>query len=140
MRTFMTPISHRRFGVGATIAECRQFIEQSRTDARHGRLNLPSGRKLPLRFQKAADDYLDRLRQSGGRNIAIKARQLRMHLVPFFGDDRLDQISSFTVARYTKARRGAGAAPDAAIDALAGVTPKLHQPARRPLAIKSVKR
>jgi integrase len=102
---------HRRFGVGATIAEAQQFIEQSRTDARHGRLNLPSGRKLALRFDRAADDYLARLRQSGGRNIPIKARQLRMHLVPFFADDRLDQISAFGVERYKKARREGAAAP-----------------------------
>ncbi|HEY1301058.1 MAG TPA: site-specific integrase [Stellaceae bacterium] len=101
---------HRRFGVGASLAEARQFIEQSRTDARRGRLNLPSGRKLALRFEKAAGDYLDRLRQAGGKNIPIKARQLRMHLVPFFADDRLDQISAFALERYKKARRAAGAA------------------------------
>ena len=90
---------HRRFGVGATLTEAQQFIEQAGTEARHGRINLPSGRKLRLHFEKAAADYLDRMRQAGGKNLRIKARQLRMYLVPRFAADRLDQISAFAVAR-----------------------------------------
>ncbi len=87
------------------------IIEQAGTEARHGRINLPSGRKLRLHFEKAAADCLDRMRQAGGKNLRIKAQQLRMYLVPHFAADRLDQISPFAVARYTKARRDAGVAP-----------------------------
>lgn len=101
---------HRRFGLGATITECRQFIEQSRTDARHGRLNLPPGRKLRLTVEKAASDYLDRLARANGRNLKIKARHLRMYLIPHFAGERLDHINDFAVERYKKARREAGAA------------------------------
>src|ERR1700722_14170613 len=53
---------------GATRTQAEDFIEQARTDARAGRLNLPKGRKLALTFGTAADDYLRRLEQSGGKN------------------------------------------------------------------------
>lgn len=102
---------HRRFGLGATITECRQFIEQSRTDARHDRLNLPAGRKLRLTFEKAASDYLDRLSRANGRNLKIKTRHLRTYLIPHFAGERLDHINDFAGERYKKARREAGAAP-----------------------------
>src|SRR6266851_3230011 len=57
---------HRR-GLGS-LTEAREFIEQAKTDARHGRLNLPNGRKLALTFGEAADDYLKRQEQAGGKN------------------------------------------------------------------------
>src|SRR5437762_2410439 len=73
---------HRR-GLGS-LTEAREFIEQARTEARHGRLNLPKGRKLALTFGAAADDYLDRLEQGDGKNLAVKRRQLTMYLRPYF--------------------------------------------------------
>jgi integrase len=63
-----------------------------------------------LTFATAAGDYLKRLDDSQGKNIAIKRRQIRMYLTPFFGAMRLDAISGFTVDRYKKRRIDAGAA------------------------------
>src|SRR6185295_12249761 len=51
---------HRAIGResdGVTRAQAEAFIEQTRTDARHGRLNLPNARKTPLSFSEAADRY-----------------------------------------------------------------------------------
>ena len=95
---------------GVTRTQCEDFIEKVRTEARTGRLSLPTGRKLALTFGAAADHYIERLEEGAGKNIAIKSRQLRMHLKPFFGDMRLDAITSFTVDRYKKKRIDAGAA------------------------------
>jgi integrase len=95
---------------GVTRAQVEAFIEQARTDARNGRLNLPKGRKTALRFSEAADNYIERLRDSAGSNINRKERHLALHLRPFFSSYRLDKISEFAVQSYRKARRDARAA------------------------------
>ena len=100
---------------GVTRADVEAYIEQARTDARAGRLNLPKGRKIALAFAEAADDYVKRLRDSAGKNIDRKERQLALHLKPHFGTSRLDKISDFAVKGYRKARRDAKAA-DATIN------------------------
>lgn len=99
---------HRR-GLGS-LTEAREFIEQARTEARHGRLNLPDRRKLALTFRAAAAEYVTREGQGGGRNLPIKRRQLAMYLVPFFGGMRLDGIAPFAVERYKRQRLDQGAA------------------------------
>jgi len=91
---------------GVTRTQCEDFVEKVRTD----RLSLPKGRKLALTFGAAADNYIKRLEEGAGKNIAIKRRQLRMYLKPFFGAMRLDAIASYTVDRYKKKRIDAGAA------------------------------
>ncbi|SIO11664.1 Site-specific recombinase XerD [Vannielia litorea] len=95
---------------GVTRQQAEDFIAQARTDARRQRLELPEGRKTPLSFEEAADRYVQRLRDSDGKNIDIKERQLRQHLVPFLAAKPLSAIESFDVERYKKARRSAGAA------------------------------
>jgi integrase len=98
---------HRR-GLGS-LSEAREFLEQARVDARHGRLNLPQGRKLALTFAQAADQYLRRLDESGGKNMVAKRRQLRTYLKPHFGAMRLDALSGFAIERYKKQRADKGA-------------------------------
>jgi hypothetical protein len=39
---------------GVTRLQAEELIEKLRTDARHGRLNLPKGRKLQFNFSEAA--------------------------------------------------------------------------------------
>jgi hypothetical protein len=95
---------------GVTRTQCEDFVEKVRTEARTDRLSLPKGRKLALTFGAAADNYIKRLEEGAGKNIAIKRRQLRMYLKPFFGAMRLDAIASYTVDRYKKKRIDAGAA------------------------------
>ncbi len=49
---------HRTIGRasdGTTRTQCEDFIAKARAEAREGRLNLPSGRKLHLTFAAAAD-------------------------------------------------------------------------------------
>ena len=98
---------HRVIGLrseGVTRTQAEEFIEKARTDAREGRLSLPKGRKLALTFAGAAADYVERLKREDGKNIGIKARQLRMYLSPFLGSMRLDAITSFTVEKYKRHR------------------------------------
>ncbi len=71
---------------------------------------MPDGRKTPLGLIEAARRYVIRLGEEGGKNIAAKERQLRQHLLPFFGAKPIGQIESFDVERYKKARQSAGAA------------------------------
>jgi hypothetical protein len=65
---------------GVTRAQAETFIEQARTDARSGRLNLPKGRKMALAFKEASQSYIERLRAGAGKNIDRKERQLALHL------------------------------------------------------------
>lgn len=95
---------------GVTRQQAEDFVARVRTDARRDRLELPEGRKTPLGLREAASRYICLLREEDGKNIAAKDRQLRQHIVPFFGGKPLGQIESFDVERYKKARRAAGAA------------------------------
>jgi integrase len=95
---------------GVTRTQCEEFIEQARTDARATRLNLPKGRKLALSFADAAVQYIKRLEQGDGKNLPIKRRQIAMYLAPFFGVQRLDGITSFTVEKYKRRRLDQSAA------------------------------
>ena len=63
---------------GITRTQCEEFIERSKSEARVERLSLPKGRKLALSFGAAAENYINRLEDGAGNNIAIKRRQLRM--------------------------------------------------------------
>ena len=100
---------------GVTRTQAELYIEQARTGARDGRLNLPRGRKVTLLFGPSGDDYIKRLRASDGKNIERKQQQLALHLKPHFGTVRLDKISEFAVKGYRKARKDAKAA-DATIN------------------------
>lgn len=96
---------------GTTRTHAEKFIENARTDARHGRLNLPKRRKVVLAFAQAARDYLDKLGEEDGKDIPKKRYRLKEHLVPFFDDKPLAKVTTFDVDRYKKARLEAGAAP-----------------------------
>ena len=94
---------------GVTRSQAEQFIAMARSEAREGRLSLPKGRKTHVTFERAAADYLARLDETGGKNLVAKRRQLLLYLVPFFGSQRIDAITSFTVDRYKKRRAEASA-------------------------------
>ena len=61
-------------------------------------------------FRKAADEYLVKLAQEGGKDISSKTRRLKYHLKPFFVDKPLAKISTFDIERFKKSRQDAGAA------------------------------
>ena len=94
---------------GVTRTQCEEFITNKRTEAREGRLSLPKGRKAHPTFSKAAGEYIQRLEDTGGKNIPAKERQLKLYLKPFFKDQRIDAITTFTVDRYKKRRQESGA-------------------------------
>jgi len=94
---------------GVTRKQAEDFIEQSRSDARKDRLNLPKGRKVVLNFQEAGKAYLSKLEQEGGKDITRKEQRLRLHLFPFFGNKPLSRISTFDLERYKKNRKEEGA-------------------------------
>lgn len=98
-----------REGDGVTRTQAEKFIEKARTEAREGRLSLPFARKTHLSFVEAAHTYLERLKESNGKNLVAKERQFRRYLIPFFGSQRLDTITSFTVDRYKRHRLDAHA-------------------------------
>jgi len=112
---------------GVTRQQAEDFIAQARTDARRQRLKLPEGRKTPIGFEEAASRYVQRLRDSDGKNIDTKERQLRQHLVPFLAAKPLSAIESFEVERYKKARRSAGAAKATVNRELATLSHLLNQ-------------
>ena len=95
---------------GVTRRQAEDFIARARTDARRERLGLPDNRKTPLGFEEAANRYIARHKETSGKNVDAKERQLRQHLKPFFATKPIGQIETFDVERYKKARRATGAA------------------------------
>lgn len=89
---------------GVTRKQAEDLIETLRTDARQGRLNLPKGRNVALGFSAAADNYLIKLGEEGGKDIAKKKSRFNHHLKPFFKDTPLSQITTSEVDRYKKVR------------------------------------
>src|SRR5450631_922877 len=103
---------HRGIGresEGVTRTQAEQLIEKVRSEAREGRLSLPHGRKTHFSFAEAAKKYLSRLTETNGKNMSVKRRHFHRYLTPFFGRQRFDSISSFTVDRYKRRRLDAGA-------------------------------
>lgn len=95
---------------GTTKTQCDIWIEKTKTAARENRLSLPKGRKVALSFADSAKKYLEKLKESGGKGIEQKTRQLTLHITPFFNQKPLSGISTFDLARYRKHRKEAGAA------------------------------
>lgn len=94
---------------GVTRKQAEDFIEQARTDARKGRLNLPKGRKVVLGFREAAGQYLEKLEKEGGNDIKKKKQRIELHLSPFFTDRPLSSITTFDIERFKKTRKEANA-------------------------------
>lgn len=90
---------------GTTRTQAEDFIAKARNDAKHDRLALPKGRKVALSFREGAKKYLDRLKESGGKDLKAKTHRLNLHLVPFFGDMPLNKISGFDIERYKRQRQ-----------------------------------
>jgi integrase len=89
---------------GVTRHQVEELIAKLRTDARHGRLNLPKGRKTVFSFKEAAQKYLEKQKTEGAKNLKSKNYQINLHLIPFFNETPLNKISSFDVERYKKFR------------------------------------
>ncbi len=83
---------------GVTRTQAEEFIAKVRADAQAGRLNLPKGRKTPLTFAKASKLYLDGEKEVGAKDLVKKEGHLRLHLVPYFGQMRVDRISTKTLS------------------------------------------
>jgi integrase len=96
---------------GVTRLQAEELIEKFRTDARHGRLNLPKGRKLQFNFAEAAKKYLKKLEEEGGKDIKAKTYRLDQHVIPFFGEIALTKLCTFDIERYKKQRLAANAKP-----------------------------
>ena len=114
---------------GTTRKQAEDYIEQARTDAKHDRLNLPKGRKTVLGFEKAANEYIDKLIQEGGLDIPAKKQKLNMHLIPFFKDKPLSNISTFEIERYKKHRTEHGNCTPATINRELAVVSHLYNKA-----------
>lgn len=96
---------------GVTRLQAEELIATYRTDARHGRLNLPKGRKLQFTFAEAAKKYLDKLAEEAGKDIKAKLYRLDQHIIPFLGDITLNKLCKFDIERYKKQRQEANAKP-----------------------------
>lgn len=94
---------------GVTREQAERLIEKLRTESREGRLNLPAGRKLHRGFSEAADEYIQALKDTDGKNLKPKTQHLKNHLKPFFKEHRLDSFTDFNIRQYRKTRRTAGA-------------------------------
>lgn len=89
---------------GVTRKQAENFVEKSRTDARHGRLNLPKARKIGLSFEEAATKYLNRLPKENGKDIHCKTYRFNLNLIPYFKDIPMIKIDSSSIERYKKHR------------------------------------
>ena len=100
---------------GVTREHAERAVETFRTKAREERLDLPTARKTFRTFAEAAEEYLTRLTETGGKDMPNKTRHVRKYLVPVLGPTRLDSIKPFSLQQYRK-RRATQGAPDATIN------------------------
>ncbi|MBL0074378.1 MAG: hypothetical protein IPP41_00025 [Rhodocyclaceae bacterium] len=93
---------------GTTRTQAEEFIDKARQDAKAGRLNLPKGRKLALSFREAADKYLTKLEQEGGKDIPMKRYRLDQHLPRSSATRhcRRSPPSTWSATRSSAAREG----------------------------------
>jgi hypothetical protein len=89
---------------GTTRTQAEDFIEKVRMEAKEGRLNLPKGRKTALTFADAALQYLEKSKETGGKDIKSKTHRLHQHIIPFFKTKTLPQLTTFDIERYKKHR------------------------------------
>lgn len=89
---------------GVTREQAEVIVETLRSDARAGRLNLPTGRKTHPSFAEASDKYLERMAKTGGRDMANKKRHLEQQLVPFFGSVRVNKLTIVLIKEYVQKR------------------------------------
>lgn len=89
---------------GVTREQAERAIESFRTKAREGRLDLPTGRKNHRTFAEAATEYLQRMEDTGGKNMRGKRRHIPEVLIPFFGKHRADKITGFLVQHFVRER------------------------------------
>lgn len=86
---------------GVTRTDCELFIEQKRTEAREGRLSLPTGRKTAIRFSEVAVNYMKKANLKDEKN---KRMALDYHLIPFFGSSALSDIDADMIDNYKAMR------------------------------------
>lgn len=96
---------------GITRKHAEIFIEKLRTEARENRLNLPKGRRLHMGFSSAAEQYIQRLEETNGKDLRTKKYRLKHHLKPFFQNMPLISITSHDVEIYKKQRLDRGTSP-----------------------------
>lgn len=105
---------HRVVGLesdGMTREQVESYIEKIKTEAREDRLNLPKGRKLALTLGEAAQNYLRRLDEEGGKDLKKKRTRLEQHLIPILGKKPLDAVTTSELEKFKKQRLDAGARP-----------------------------
>lgn len=94
---------------GTTRTQAEEAIAVLRVRAREERLDLPKGRKVAMSFKEAADAYLKRMDEGGGKDMVNKRRHLEQRLVPHFKAFKCDNIGSHDVSAYTQLRLASGA-------------------------------
>jgi integrase len=87
-----------------TLTDCIAALEKLKADAREDRLNLPKGRQAPMTFSQAAEEYLKREAEIGGKDLQRKTATLRLYLMPFFKNMPLAKLSTYDVERYKNQR------------------------------------
>lgn len=91
-----------------TLTDCVAALEKMKADAREDRLNLPKGRQVPMTFAQAAEEYLKREAEIGGKDLQRKTATLRLYLVPFFKNMPLGKLTTFDVEKYKNHRLTGG--------------------------------
>jgi hypothetical protein len=63
-----------------------------------------------MTFEECAAQYIQKLKESDGKNIPKKESQLKLYLVPFFKGQSLSAICETEIGRYKKMRKASDAA------------------------------
>ena len=130
---------------GTTRTQAEEFIEKVKRDAKDGRLNLPKGRKLTFSFKEAGIKYLEKLESEDGKNLRIKHLQMKLHLIPFFGQTPLGKVSSSDIEQYKKLRQENNVQPSTINRELATISHLFNKAMewqwldKRPASIKRLK-
>ena len=94
---------------GTTRTQAEEAIATLKTRAKEDRLDLPKGRKVVMSFKQAAEGYIKRLDEGGGKDLANKRRHMEQRIIPHFGAHRCDRIGTHDIASYAQGRLAEGA-------------------------------
>lgn len=94
--------------VSRTVA--KEELARRKAEIIEGRLNPAKMRKSP-RFEEFTHEYMGWLRTNKKPQSVVRAEAALKHLLPFFGQKKLNDCTSWHIEQYKKGRKEKGSAP-----------------------------
>lgn len=94
---------------GVTRFQAEEVYDKLKQDMREQRFQLPKGRKYEPRFEEVIKEYIERLKQTGGKIVERKEQHLTVKFMPLFKNKSLKEITTFDIERFKNEELNKGA-------------------------------